>query len=327
MPDADDDDDGPDPEVADLPSTLKIRGQYGDFYMTLSGNHSIPIQYIASHVGFRATSNSILKHLSIVREAFPLEDMSLGQILQRDIQDDRVSMELIPYLVKDTAITNRAVFFPPIVALLIPIEENTQMRERYSDNVLLSVEQEEDYDGKSAPGGYKWSVTTCGVDDDFDFSLQHHVKTRGDDPSLPLHHSQAQLNYSRDRCKLVVLDGQHRAMALLALYRNKNGWDRGAEYKHYYKHWKEQFELDGLDNDAIDSMFEHVNLPMIVCVAPTVSGDSPETIQNIARMLFVDLNQNAREIPEATLEIMQDNDLVSIVTRDGLDKVKSQGEQ
>jgi hypothetical protein len=51
-------------------------------------------------------------------------------------------------------------------------------------------------------------------------------------------HDLTRLKLNTNKCKLIIVDGQHRAMALLALYRNlKQEWSdqRRAPFKDYYE--------------------------------------------------------------------------------------------
>src|SRR5271166_6391446 len=60
----------------------------------------------------------LTQHLVPVREVIPSEELDFNQLLQRDLDDHRVAVSLVPYLLKpDLA---GPAFFPPIVAIALP---------------------------------------------------------------------------------------------------------------------------------------------------------------------------------------------------------------
>ncbi|MBK6533279.1 MAG: hypothetical protein IPF99_27950 [Deltaproteobacteria bacterium] len=81
-------------------------------------------------------------------------------------------------------------------------------------------------------------------------------------------HDYAQLSINTNRCKLVIVDGQHRAMSLLALYRNIKKWPENTRnVEPYYRIWTPdriaKFDLD------------RAKMPIMFCVFPQLDGQQP----------------------------------------------------
>src|SRR5262245_53792218 len=101
---------------------LALEGSVGTFRIkdtSAPDNRSIQVAYLETHIGFDlsvAANESMLKHLEAFRELFPLKELDFDEIMQRDIDDARVSKELIPYLLDEEA-RGAVKFFPPIVVV------------------------------------------------------------------------------------------------------------------------------------------------------------------------------------------------------------------
>src|SRR4051812_16891423 len=82
---------------------LEIPGSVGTFSVrpTDSGESSIPVRYIQTHMRFTLESSHqqrLFENLVPVREIFDNRNLGFDEIMQRDIDDSRVSTSLIPYL-------------------------------------------------------------------------------------------------------------------------------------------------------------------------------------------------------------------------------------
>ncbi len=60
----------------------------------------------------------LTRHLVPVREVIPAEELDFNQLLQRDLDDHRVAVSLVPYLINND--WTGPAFFPPIVAVALP---------------------------------------------------------------------------------------------------------------------------------------------------------------------------------------------------------------
>ena len=85
---------------------LTLEGTVGSFRVGAShgGARSLEVKYLLTHVGlnFATSSNDkLLSALAPVREIFDFQSLDFDEIMQRDIDDARVSAELVPYLLDE----------------------------------------------------------------------------------------------------------------------------------------------------------------------------------------------------------------------------------
>ena len=278
----------------------KVIGTWGTFQS--SGGR---VEYISTKakLGGPETANErrLTSLLRPVREILPVASLDFGQLLQRDLDDHRVATSLIPYLLKGEG--NMPAFFPPIVAVLLPFVVD-QPAKFESESPIATV----DWLGVSAQERRSGDAYR---------SLKHLNEDGG------LHETQlGSLEWNEERGKLVVLDGQHRAMALLAIYRTitKTWKATSAEkYSHFYESTVEALvKLNKLN-------LENVEVPVSVCWFPDLAGREMET-HKAARKLFVDLNREARAPSEARLTLLSDSELVSIFARSLLNTFRAKKE-
>src|SRR3954465_5005067 len=113
---------------------LEISGSIGKFAVEpKAGGSSIPVQYIQTHVRFSLDDSQqqrLFENLVPVREIFEAKDLGFDDLMQRDIDDGRVSGSLIPYLLQ-VGSGEQVKFFPPIVTAVIPIDHQKQLLSSY----------------------------------------------------------------------------------------------------------------------------------------------------------------------------------------------------
>lgn len=260
------------------------------------------VEYISTKakLGGAETSNErrLTALLRPVREMLPVASLDFGQLLQRDLDDHRVATSLIPYLFKHESAT--PAFFPPIVAVLLPFE----------------VDQPAIFEAEGNASQVDW----LGTDAQERLSGDAYRSLKHCRPDGSLHETQlGSLEWNEERGKLVVLDGQHRAMALLAIYRTmtKTWKTSGAErYSHFY-----ESNVDALIKKGTLNL-ENIEVPVSVCWFPDLAGREMEP-HKAARKLFVDLNREARTPSEARLTLLSDSELVSIFARSLLNTFRS----
>src|SRR5690606_23953232 len=107
---------------------LTLEGSTGSFSVgrDAGSNQTVEVKYFLTHVGLNLMSGSneeLLRHLAPVREVFPSRDLDFNELMQRDIDDARVSSELVPYLL-DRKSRDLVKLFPPIVVVVMPVEAN-----------------------------------------------------------------------------------------------------------------------------------------------------------------------------------------------------------
>ncbi|MHA7630834.1 ParB N-terminal domain-containing protein [Corallococcus sp. M7] len=243
-------------------------------------------------------------HLRPVREVLSVEKLDFNQLLQRDLDDHRVVEKLIPYLLERQKVEVGPSFFPPIMAVLLPFG---------AANAPVDNFPAVDFDGK---------IKDPELDVDFHevrFGTAYRVQ-RLVEPSGAVHRIRlGRLHWNEEHAKLVVIDGQHRAMALLAVDRTVNGtWEQsgGGRYRHFYEARVNDL-LKQSDNFKLDT----IEVPVTVCWFPDLSGPGKDP-HKAARKLFVDVNKEARAPSESRLTLLSDTELLNIFTRSLLNRLR-----
>jgi hypothetical protein len=241
----------------------------------------------------------LTSHLVPVREVLQSEDLDFNQLLQRDLDDHRVSVSLIPYLL--TSRHSGPALFPPIMAVLLPFQDKR-------------------------PGSFPELSTAITVEDgDISFQQQDaedqvRIRKMVDSENDRFHSvSFGQVWWNPEHAELVVLDGQHRAMALLAIDRTLRGqWigSTGEKYRFFY----EGRIQDLLDQEEVD--LASVEVPVMICWFPTLFGPD-ESPHLAARKLFVDVNKEARQPSESRIILLSDVDLLNILSRQLLSALRN----
>jgi DNA-sulfur modification-associated len=269
-----------------------VQGTWGSF-STPAGR----VDYIMTKARLGEDANDperrLTKSLAPVREVMEAGDLDFNQLLQRDLDDHRVAVQLIPYLMTEQA--NGPAFFPPVVAVLLPFRNK-----RPSQFASLQAEPT-----PVADDGAEWLQQRAGGS----FQIQRLATVDG-----RLHPgSIGKLWWNSAEAQLVVLDGQHRAMALLAVERTMTkSWQgsSGAKYRSFYEHQVQQLLEDrggGLD-------LSKVEVPVTVCWFPQQTGEGAKP-HEAARKLFVDVNKEARPPSESRIILLSDAELKNILTR------------
>jgi hypothetical protein len=283
---------------------LRVEGAVGTFSVKPAApdSPSIPVKYIQTHITFDLDGGHkerLFQNLLPVREVFQTKDLGFEDLMQRDIDDGRVSTELIKYLLEPGAAVK---FFPPIVAVVVPVGPQNKLLPSYPDIVEERIQND----------GYVTCIERSGLKGKESFEFEQ-IEVNGELQEFDY----ARLRINTNRCKIVIVDGQHRAMALLALYRNLKGWpDNTAAFRHYYSRWSPEY-LNHFD-------LSKISLPIAICVFPTLTGEHPALrVTEACRAVFLALNKNAKPVTRARNILLNDRDLVPFFERAILEEVKS----
>ncbi|MCQ8193144.1 DNA sulfur modification protein DndB [Streptomyces rugosispiralis] len=268
-----------------------VQGTWGSF-TTPAGR----VDYIMTKARLGEDANDperrLTKSLAPVREVMEAGDLDFNQLLQRDLDDHRVAVQLIPYLMNEQA--NGPAFFPPVVAVLLPFRSKRPSRFAPLEAEPVLVPDD----------GAEWLQQRAGDS----FQVQRLA------PGGQLHPgSIGKLWWNSAEAQLVVLDGQHRAMALLAVERTMTkSWQgsSGAKYRSFYEHQVQQL----LDERGGVVDLSRVEVPVTVCWFPEQTGEHAKP-HEAARKLFVDVNKEARPPSEARIILLSDAELKNILTR------------
>jgi hypothetical protein len=289
---------------------LQLEGTTGGFRVGAKNddNTSFEVKYLLTHITLdyeRGASSQILDHLAPVRELFPTETLSFDEIMQRDIDDSRVSSEMIPYLLDNNS-RDLVKLFPPIVVMVLPTMPTESRPARLYPKVCI--------EDLPHPDGYRARWTRSGDvgQEVFEFCqpmVDENVNS----------HDLNRLKLNTTKTKLVIVDGQHRAMAMLAIHRNLfQDWSslRRSPYADFYQEWTpafiKQFRLS------------EISLPVMLCTVPELdeqyTGDYD--LRKAARAIFLTLNKTARKVSDARNKLLDDNDLVALFLRNTLAVIK-----
>ncbi len=119
-----------------------------------------------------------------------------------------------------------------------------------------------------------------------------------------------------------MIDGQHRAMALLAIDRTiRSSWQGGpgARYRYFFY----EARIKELMKNAISERHRSS------CYAPLVSRSFLARGSNRTRRrvsFFVDVNKEARTPSESRLILLSDGELINILTRTTLTQLRNQAD-
>lgn len=293
---------------------LELAGSIGTFKVSSSDSKfkTLEVKYFLTHVGidFESGSHSgILSHIAPVRELFEPGTLEFDEIMQRDLDDARVSSELIPYLL-DPGSRDLVKLFPPIIVVVLPTKPNEN---KPADKYPTVSRPEPVVENNDA---YKTMRIISGKVGQEVFEFSQPLSDEG----TPVDHDLARLKLNTQRTRLVIVDGQHRAMALLALYRNlKEEWTdlRRSPFRSYYEEWTsnyiQQFKLDKL------------SMPVMFCVFPELddSFTGDYDLKKASRAIFLALNKNAKKVSDSRNRLLDDNDLVALFLRKTLSTIKA----
>ena len=284
---------------------VKVEGTYGEFN-TPAGQ--IAYLLTKAKLGLDTTKESRLtKYLAPVREVLSVDKMDFNQLLQRDLDDYRVATSLLDYLLKEQH--GGPAFYTPILAALLPFE---------------GVKPVDYYPSIVEGKGFKDTDGICWQQEKYGraFRILKFATDETGEQLQPIKLGRLEFNEALN--KLVVIDGQHRAMALLAIRRTiANEWDnsKGAKYKSFYEKRVNEL-LPGSDLGILNS----IEFPVCICWFPGMTIDShPQRNPHAAaRKLFVDVNKNARTPSKSRLILLSDNELIPILIRSLLNKIRLQ---
>ena len=273
---------------------VTLPGIHGEFTAPGAGTRVCYLLTFAS-LGDAGTGHSALSNQMVpVRELFDVGELDFEELLQRDIDDHRVATQIVPYILEHTV---EARFFPPILAVVLP-QKSLRVLSQYPDPVETRAPHTAGYERVSTQFGQVLRVDRFQASAGGDFA-----------PT-------AELSFNPDQSRLVVIDGQHRAMAMLAIRRAKSGnWgDRGRDYKHFYE------ELaTSLKDTTRGQDLSSIELPVCICYLPEQrDGDRARGSRNLiqtCRKLFLDVNRTARRPTKARSLLLDDGNLISVFTR------------
>lgn len=252
-----------------------IDGVFGRF----KTSHSHEIDYILSSIRIPAVDSFVT-----AAEAFPFRTISFDELMQRDINYERVDEEIIKnYLERDE---DKVIFFPPILVSVVAVnnERPVDCFEKTNDRI----------------DGNKFYRTW----DDDRFELELNISSRPTGYTIEsvehgsLHYVPyaASLRVNPERIKLVVIDGQHRFEALRRIHKDTS---KRATLKDVY-------------------------IPVCIIFTPNAlsSVGTKQNIKMDMRDVFVTVNKESRTVSGHFIELLNDKSLSSMSARELANKWK-----
>ena len=272
---------------------LPIYGTYGEFTIGTDFN-KIKSQFLLTKMkpGSEGSwENALASQMVPWREIFDIEELTFDELLQRDLDDSRVAHDLIPYLLGESGANAR--FFPPVLAVLAPKKQNRSGISEYYPTPTLSE-------------------SSSSFGDLFDFE-----KIILDGQNTPL----GVIKYNQQKTAFIIVDGQHRAMALLALHRQINQSWSGNRYAAYYNHLSLQ-----------EQQVCNIELPICIVFFPELHQDNPHPkergidLKSVCREIFLVVNKTAKRVSQSRELLLDDEDFAARMMRETLSKLKGRGE-
>lgn len=231
-----------------------------------------------------------LSQLVTASEAFDFRAISFDEIIQRDIDMERVDNELVKKYLE--AGHHRVLFFPPILVSIVALNQGKPV-EVYDEVVTEPPTQEVPLLKRT------WDK------DKFQLELNvsakptgHHVQV--DDKTYNYIPYAATVRVNPETVKLVVIDGQHRFTALRRI----------------------------LDKPEKKYLLADMTIPVCIFFTPDAVKDKgqDESIKRDLRDLFVTINSTAKEVSGHFLILLNDKSLSSLAVRSLADQLKGNDE-
>lgn len=259
----------------------KIEGSYGTFRTYQSFETAFLVATLPM---------ARIEELGTASEAFPISEVDFEDLVQRDIDMDRVTTIQKDYL-QETV--NKVVFFPPLLVAVMPYDQPSgssslsipstyaSFREEVKDGWIEKTWDETRFQVRLpiAPNETGLTATCSGA-------------------TYPIYPYGAELKLNPDRTRLVVIDGQHRLSALRGLYRN-------SQTRH---------------------IVANIDIPICVIYSPNALSNSTlgESLKDDLRELFVTINNKAHKVSGHFIILLDDDTLTSLAVRSLAQKWKEE---
>lgn len=255
---------------------LKVIGKSGLFHM----DNEIDVEYLQTSVSVEQ-----IEEIVPVRRIFKRGELPFDMMMQRELDDERVVNDLVPYL-----LDNELSFFPPITVVILDIDRTTsssikalypklKLNNNYTDG-SGNIYQKREY-------GNLFSVEILKDEDNLE--RWYTELTVGSNATL------------------LAIDGQHRLVALQAVL-NKLPRDEENIYKNLDNKLQEKIK---------ERDFSTLSIPITFIFVPELYDGNKHNISLVEgfRKIFVDINRNARKVNEMRNVLLDEQDLRSIFTR------------
>jgi len=248
-------------------------GSFGDF----KASKSYELNYLMTTLDINDIDD-----LSSASDVLSFDDTKFEELIQRDIDYRRVDEQIIQnYLEKGK---DKVIFFPPMLVTPMVVKEGKPLEKFKEKNI--SKEGEEliiNWDNQM-----QLVFPICeSADEDYPYKVIDNEKN-----SIAIYNYATTLRYKSKSVKLVVIDGQHRFMAL------KRIWD----------------------DENKRNLIESIKIPLCIFFTPNAVEDDDDnntnTLTKSMRQLFVTINSTAKQVSGHFIVLLSDDSLSSYAVRD-----------
>lgn len=192
--------------------TFEKQGSFGSF---VSGA-SVPIDYLMT--SFEVFD---LQHLCLAKKVRP-EKIDFELLMQRDINEERVEREIVRYLnplATQQEIRSRPIFFPPLLVAVIPVRGRNMEMQYPDENVIAETDTESKSQLVIRNWGGLLRLSFLRDEEGGTYSLKARENDKDVEARVLLSPVKLEIreasDYGEDHgVRLVVIDGQHRLLAL-----------------------------------------------------------------------------------------------------------------
>ncbi|MCY3932409.1 MAG: hypothetical protein OXH70_11875 [Acidobacteria bacterium] len=271
--------------IAPLPVVPKplynesLRGVYGEFG---SGNNLQAI-YLQT-----AVKPQYLDKISLISDIPGSERWSVRDLFQREVDTERVTNSLLPYLESRDKIK----FFNPLTLTVLPIDQQTGAVLGQMPRVAESSMEED---------GHKWTVR----------ERRRYYRVRW----IEGRHEYAQLDWNNEQSRIVAIDGQHR---LAALKRMQRRWQK--------VHGVLSGDLDEAlgEKPKVRGSFLDWRIPVVIVTFRATTGRrEPPSVLEVVRSIFVYINTEAHKVGEAREILLNDESANALAAQELLERSHS----
>ena len=275
-----------------------LQGKFGRFDL---GNE-LSVEYVQTGLDI-----DVIGKVDPVRRIMKRNELKFETLLQRDLDDERINDDLIPYLSEKKRIR----FFPAMTIVVISKSNNSNKETEIIDHYPPLKEEIKDVTIDNEKHK-KW-IREYGKLLRIEIFVDDCVNKVGDINDENIDYEGSTIHVSDD-ATLLAIDGQHRLIALQGIM-GKLPDDEKALYSN----------LSSIEYNE----YSRNIVPATVIYIPSLhKGNDNKDINLVEafRQIFVDINRNAREVNESRNILLDEHDLNSIFTRHICSHIQDHGD-
>lgn len=258
----------------------EIIGSFGDFETSLS----YELNYLMTTLDIKSIND-----LSSASSVLKLEDTNFEELIQRDIDYKRIDEQIVKHYLEKGK--DKVIFFPPLLVSPMVVKDGKPL-DKFQKKIIKTEGDEL---------SISWDdilQVSFPINKEAGETYPYKIKNENEN-EIAIYNYATTLKYNSDSVKLVVIDGQHRFMAL------KRIWD---------------------DEDKKE-ILSNIKIPICIFFTPNaVAGNNTESLTRSMRQLFVVINSTAKQVSGHFITLLNDDSLASYAIRDFADYWKSKND-